>query len=891
MSRKIYGTPVATPINPKKLHKGCVKTVNGTAPDENGNVELAGGGIGEGIDKTLTQEGQAADAAAVGNALKEKAASRHIHSALDIYDFPATDKTLSKENFAADAKTVGDALTGKAASTHGHVIKDISDFPASMPASDVYAWAKQPNKPSYTAAEVGALSGTDATLTQGGKAADAKATGEKFGTVTGNISGLAESIEVERARITNLSTLPNGSTIGDAELADIRVGRFGESYGNAGEAVRGQVGYTLDESASLAEDTKENAQLLRISNGHFFKIHTDNMHQVGKLFKSGSTVVVDGTVAGSDYIKCPKYVCVHFPNDDARCRLYFYKLENGKYVPRWDIVDTTGSSSSGYPKNYLSNANSGTFLFEMPDDNVYLAFQSTTGCELYGWDGEPFGVPISADDTIIATDGTTGSLNSSGTGGVTIPGTAKAYVCKFGSAVHSLFGVKNGVKTAIYTKAHQFYALPEGYDFFRVRFFAEYTTTTGSPKVTRTGDVSDCICVVWDTNCTAAPVTRAKKIMENAKKLCAIKWSPVANISISGGTDKNGPWFRNGVTYNGLPYGSDWTKAHYIGWHVSPHTFLNAVNDAASIFYKEKVGENAPYYGTVCSAFATMASGFPYPANNGGLTLDPRVEYMRSTVPVVGSVWSNVTGHCVVPERIDIAPEGVTAVAAYESVSPISMRTVRYSNVTRETDLSLHNTSTDYYDEYGVAAYHMDATGDLSHLPYADLADVEIVNGGARPYKGDKSVYTSAEGSVKINIKNASATTLYLQKDGGTAQGIAINGATQIDVYSKLSGDGIYWVYTDVDSTRESFEFVTAEPIEYTITNGKISFSRNDFWYAWCSMSGNEYYAPGNMRANVPANSKNDYSNWAKVCDMKEVIAIFQKGTYGAYTVPFVKKV
>lgn len=40
-------------------------------------------------------------------------------------------------------------------SAHKHVKADITDFPTSMPASDVKAWAKAANKPSYTKAEVG----------------------------------------------------------------------------------------------------------------------------------------------------------------------------------------------------------------------------------------------------------------------------------------------------------------------------------------------------------------------------------------------------------------------------------------------------------------------------------------------------------------------------------------------------------------------------------------------------------------------------------------------------------------------------------------------------------------------------------------------------------------
>lgn len=42
-------------------------------------------------------------------------------------------------------------------SAHKHKKSEITDFPTSMPASDVYNWAKQQNKPSYTASEVGAL--------------------------------------------------------------------------------------------------------------------------------------------------------------------------------------------------------------------------------------------------------------------------------------------------------------------------------------------------------------------------------------------------------------------------------------------------------------------------------------------------------------------------------------------------------------------------------------------------------------------------------------------------------------------------------------------------------------------------------------------------------------
>lgn len=51
---------------------------------------------------------------------------------------------------------------------------------------------------------------------------------------------IKEEIATERARIDNLTKMEEGSTTGDAELADIRVGYGGETYESAGSAVREQ---------------------------------------------------------------------------------------------------------------------------------------------------------------------------------------------------------------------------------------------------------------------------------------------------------------------------------------------------------------------------------------------------------------------------------------------------------------------------------------------------------------------------------------------------------------------------------------------------------------------------------------------------------------------------
>lgn len=105
-----------------------------------------------------------------------------------------------------------------------------------------------------------------------------------------------------------------------------------------------------------------------------------------------------------------------------------------------------------------------------------------------------------------------------------------------------------------------------------------------------------------------------------------IKWTPKkATIQKASATTK----FPANTEQQGIPYSSVWERAKFVGFNVSLHTFMTALNNPYSLMYTECVRygysqsaygisywgaqNSGPYYGVVCSGYAGYSLGIPVP--------------------------------------------------------------------------------------------------------------------------------------------------------------------------------------------------------------------------------------------------------------------------------------
>lgn len=185
--------------------------------------------------------------------------------------------------------------------------------------------------------------------------------------VLNSINTINADIEVERQRINALSTLESGSTTGDAELMDIRVGANGTTYSNAGEAVRGQFNELKSDLVSI------NDSML------IYPYNLFNKNHVGNEIVNGNTYSYENGIIQGLSINVNTGALIE---QSDRFISYPIKVEGGKtvYTKGYDSQEEVISIFMFlYDKNmnYIGKSNQFVSGCELPQNTSYIRLLST----------------------------------------------------------------------------------------------------------------------------------------------------------------------------------------------------------------------------------------------------------------------------------------------------------------------------------------------------------------------------------------------------------------------------------------------------------------------------------------------------------------------------------
>lgn len=283
-------------------------------------------------------------------------------------------------------KVINAALNNKA---------DITAIPTSLPANDVYDWAKQPTKPTYTASEVGAdASGSANTaLTEAKAYTDTEIAGLINGAPTtldtlGEIADAMKSNQtVVEALNTAIGTKANtsdltahtGNTSNPHSVTKTQVG-----LGNVPNVTTNDQTPSYTESSSLTKLTS--GEKLSVAFGKISKAITDLISHIGDSVKHITSAERTNWNAAKSHADS-----AHAPSNAQANVIETVKVNGTALTPSSKAVDITVPSvgngtitikQAGTTKGTFTTNQSGNTTIELTDNNA--TYSAGTGLSLSG---------------------------------------------------------------------------------------------------------------------------------------------------------------------------------------------------------------------------------------------------------------------------------------------------------------------------------------------------------------------------------------------------------------------------------------------------------------------------------------------------------------------------
>ena len=312
-------------------------------------------------------------------------------------------------------------------------------------------------------------------------------------------------------------------------------------------------------------------------------------------------------------------------------------------------------------------------------------------------------------------------------------------------------------------------------------------------------------------------LTKGQKLcLLRARQMRDIEFTPIAQLPSEGG------YISAGTLRKGLLYSSVRDTDKFIGFNVSIHTFMTALQNPKSVLYTKENTQDAAglWYGTNCSEFISYAYGWDYFGVTATVPFrDCMMEIEISDIQPCDVInWiAGVAGHLIM----------ITDVERDDENNIVSVE------LTEDAGSCIHSTVVDYdtfitsYIDEGYKAYrnmelYKTPYEPLKYIPLDDEIIETIVYSDLCTDLGDKATILTSE-SITLNPINTDGyTAIKLYKDG-----VEIGSYDVADVTLSNLEAGKYTACLYPFADNASTSFIVSEAT-VTKSGNRISFNGTD---------------------------------------------------------------